>query len=146
VLLLQDLLKATPHDHAEYQDLVLAVEKIRETADSINSRVKAAESLTQLYDIQARLSGSDVPIILSNHRRLVREGELTEICDTTPKLRYVYLFNDMMVVGVKVNKMISESLSQFLWTDKILFIEVIPLRRATVEVQSDNPPSEIFYF
>jgi hypothetical protein len=141
VLLLQDLLKATPEYHVEYAGLCKAVNKLKETADAINTKAREAEQMAKVYEIQSQLIGENVPNLVRPHRRFIREGDLRVIGETSVT-RLVLLFNDLLVVCTRVAP------------QKIQLLQTIGLRHAGVRALPDQPPSkcaqvmckELFFF
>ncbi|PRP81651.1 hypothetical protein PROFUN_01158 [Planoprotostelium fungivorum] len=76
ILLLEDLIKNTPQDHADYVPLTLAVEKIRGIADHVNEEKRVSENIQQIMKIQDELAG-DFENIVEPHRRLKRTEKFT---------------------------------------------------------------------
>jgi len=89
VLLLQDLVKNTNPDHPDYGNLTQALEKMRETANGINSSKRAADSTRRLMSIQSSLRGYSESLV-QPHRKLEHEGPIDQD-------RYMFLFTDLLV-------------------------------------------------
>ena len=66
-LLITDLLKRTPPEHPDYNNLQIAQEKLKSTATYVNSRAKQAEDLTKIYSIQNSISGKFDVCFFINH-------------------------------------------------------------------------------
>lgn len=74
-----------------------AVDIIKETADSVNSKVKLAEQLTKVYGVQNQLSGDNAPTLVSPHRRYITSGDVQQISEH-PSTRHLFLFNDILLI------------------------------------------------
>lgn len=75
-LLLQDLLKFTPHDHPDHPSLVRAYAEIARRADEINERKRTKEANDRVLEIQNRIRGQNQVPLVEPHRRFVKEGPL----------------------------------------------------------------------
>ena len=98
VMLLGELLKNTPKNHVDYVNLEAAFIKTKEVADYVNEKKREAENLNQVVSIQEKLAGK-IDLLEDASRRFVREGPMIEIVGNSEKFRYLYLFNDMIVVS-----------------------------------------------
>ena len=56
-LLLKEIVKNTWKTHPDYEDLVAAMEKIRETALYVNERAREAENLAKMITLQSNITG-----------------------------------------------------------------------------------------
>lgn len=100
ILLLKDLLKRTPEDHPDYQNLVEAVSVMEKLAAYINDQLKQAQCQKALEVLETQISGLKAYYI--PERSLVHEGR---VCLLTSKKTYqCILFNDLLVFAVKGNK------------------------------------------
>ncbi len=101
LLLLQDMLKCTPAEHADHADLKNGVAQMQVLADLINSAIKQAEKLNQVLQIQERLGVHD---LVEPWRVFVRTGVM-QLCalDNSSMFKkdvanyWFYLFNDLLV-------------------------------------------------
>ncbi|XP_062512581.1 FYVE, RhoGEF and PH domain-containing protein 6-like [Corticium candelabrum] len=94
-LLLEELLKYTPHDDLDWIKLDAACKKIGEVAIHINEHIRQHENFQEMLRIQRSLSG--VPDILVPGRRFIKEGCLKKVCGRKLKERMCYLFSDLFV-------------------------------------------------
>lgn len=103
VLLLQDLLKNTPPDHIDYEQLDSACTQMKEVTDHVNKGKREAEGLSEIFNIQERLEGRNVENLLEPGRKLVWQGAIAELVGlkaaSAPqrKSRYLFVFNDMII-------------------------------------------------
>ncbi|EFC42614.1 predicted protein [Naegleria gruberi] len=96
-LLLENLCKNTPPDHADYSNLISAIEKITESATTQNAKIKETNNRIKVYQLSRLMKLSD---LVQPHRRLIREGEI--VFGDQPKIEYkAYLFNDIFVFREK---------------------------------------------
>ncbi|PRP77255.1 hypothetical protein PROFUN_13638 [Planoprotostelium fungivorum] len=96
VLLLQELLQHTPPRHGDYNDIARALEKMKQVAGYVNDRKREAENLNQVFHVASNLTGK-FDNLCAPHRRYIRRGYLTQMVEKTPKLRFCFLFNDILV-------------------------------------------------
>eukprot|EP01105_Mastigella_eilhardi_P019085 TRINITY_DN4474_c0_g1_i1.p1 TRINITY_DN4474_c0_g1~~TRINITY_DN4474_c0_g1_i1.p1 ORF type:complete len:1406 (-),score=376.29 TRINITY_DN4474_c0_g1_i1:102-4319(-) len=100
-LLLTELLKNTPEQHADYKDLVRANHEIKGIAEFVNAKKREAENLNQVIAIQNILTGMPQGIT-APHRRFVKQGVLTELeGHNLITGHHAFLFNDILVLGKK---------------------------------------------
>lgn len=63
-LLIKEIVKYTWPNHPDYEDLLAAMDKIKEIAHYVNEKAREAENLTKIYTIQSNITGKfDVIII-----------------------------------------------------------------------------------
>ena len=108
VMLLEDLLKYTPQEHEDAEDLRAAVDKMREVADYVNEKKREAENLNKVLRVQEVLSGK-IELLEDASRRFVREGPLVDMSGAEKKNRYYFLFNDSLVASQQSAKEFKES-------------------------------------
>eukprot|EP01133_Synstelium_polycarpum_P011983 gene11983-13990_t len=97
VMLLQDLFKFTSETHPDYENLSIALKKMKDVAEYVNERKREAENLNQVLTIQKSLTGR-FENLAEPHRRYVRKGPLTCLDDKgAPKTYFFFLFNDLLV-------------------------------------------------
>lgn len=103
VLLLNELLKSTPSDHADYSDLQQALEGIRTIADTVNASKRHYENKERLVETAARFVGNVQ--IIEPHRSWVFQtlGFKTAALAENPEgagykdVYVVILFTDILV-------------------------------------------------
>eukprot|EP01124_Arcella_intermedia_P028362 TRINITY_DN5748_c0_g1_i4.p1 TRINITY_DN5748_c0_g1~~TRINITY_DN5748_c0_g1_i4.p1 ORF type:complete len:1000 (+),score=185.87 TRINITY_DN5748_c0_g1_i4:72-3071(+) len=103
VLLLNDLLKNTPTDHPDYNNLVSCTDVMKEVAQQINTAIAQAESRNNCIRIQesfeTKFGSKSLPIttLVEAHRIFIKEGTLLKQCRSERKQRIFYLFNDLLI-------------------------------------------------
>lgn len=97
-LLLRDLLKVTPEDHEDHDNLVAALGKIEEVVTYVNERKRLAENLQKILDVQKQIESTEELNLVSPSRRFVREGVFKVFEKSKPHERCLYLFNDLIVM------------------------------------------------
>lgn len=98
VLLLQDLVKHTPSDHADAEGTKAALSLIKDLADYINRNRREYENREKLETIDEALTDrSAFPSIITAARRFLRDSD-GEVLVNKDK-RHVWLFNDMLLFG-----------------------------------------------
>lgn len=122
-LLLQELLKKTPEDHADYAHITQALSKIKEIADYVNYSVREQENRTKLLKIledTKKYVGFEG--LLLPHRFLIHEGDVK--IPMQDKVQWMLLFNDLLVFatvsvekGQKEKRVVEETLE----LDKVWF-------------------------
>eukprot|EP01080_Neovahlkampfia_damariscottae_P009289 gene9289-1377_t len=75
-LLLRDLLKVTPTNHIDYENLKIAFEKIDFVAGFVNEQKRAAENQKIVLQLSSKLDQETQEIILKPNRRLIQRGNL----------------------------------------------------------------------
>mmetsp|Transcript_25614 Transcript_25614/g.84601 ORF Transcript_25614/g.84601 Transcript_25614/m.84601 type:complete len:965 (-) Transcript_25614:260-3154(-) len=98
-LLLEEILKYTPEDAEDYEDLRRALNLISEQADQCNEATRRRENTEKLRSIQKNFPGID---LVDPERKIIREGKLTRITTKEPKEYYFYLFNDALIYAQEV--------------------------------------------
>ena len=99
-LLLQELAKATPENHADHENLLDAIAKTNQVVVSLNDGQRALESFSKIAQIAAAIK-TDVPELdmLQKGRSFVREGPFDELSNGKRRGRSLVLFNDVLLVG-----------------------------------------------
>jgi hypothetical protein len=100
---LKDLLKNTPEEHPEYEDLKESHDSIVEIATYCNKKKAEALNVFKVVELAEELKIKD---LVQPGRRIVKEGELRRA--KSRKVARLYLFNDLMVIVEKglLNKVI----------------------------------------
>ena len=96
-ILLDALQKVTWPEHIDYENLLLANEKIAETTKLVNEKKRESESMKRLLEIQSALQGADENLLVAPHRRYL--GELQGLWIPKRKKFIVYLFNDSLLLA-----------------------------------------------
>eukprot|EP01103_Thecamoeba_quadrilineata_P000487 TRINITY_DN1041_c0_g1_i1.p1 TRINITY_DN1041_c0_g1~~TRINITY_DN1041_c0_g1_i1.p1 ORF type:complete len:864 (+),score=169.79 TRINITY_DN1041_c0_g1_i1:34-2625(+) len=100
-LLLESLLKQTPEDHQDLQTLEDCLASIKKIASAINESVRQHENRTKIFEIQNSFFPSH-PLI-QPHRLYIKDGPLIKICRKTPKPRWFFLFNDVLIYSSPIS-------------------------------------------
>jgi len=99
VLLLQELLRATPKSHKDYENVVEALSKIKLLTEYINLEKKFAENFQKLVEIQNSFA-EDLLLAKSPKRELLKEGDYMVKKKGTRKgwnELHFFLFNDIVI-------------------------------------------------
>lgn len=111
MLLLRDLLNFTPEDHKDHINLVRAIDKISQTATTINETIRQAESQTRMAAIIQRGGGFENLVRGNQYRRHIYDSTVEVIIDLSERKRYnskkqyeLILFNDILVASCFVSK------------------------------------------
>ncbi|KAL6067253.1 RHO1 GDP-GTP exchange protein 2 [Balamuthia mandrillaris] len=91
-LLLKELLKYTPKEHEDYEDLSNALVKIKEVVELVNERTRQVENVAQKLNL------------VTSTRSLVREGEALQLSRKAnekdkKELKHLCLFNDLLLMS-----------------------------------------------
>lgn len=103
-MLLKELLKHTPSTHVDYENLVEAIERIKELNEYVNERKRQTDNRNFIIKLQEQIT--EMPLVMVTPSRMfIKHGELTGASVKLPKKRksMVFLFNDL-VVRAKVVK------------------------------------------
>jgi len=100
-MLLQTLMKYTPQHHVDYTTLSLAFQKILDITAYLDEREQEYENVSKVLAVQDKCSG--VQNLALPHRKFVKEGSFTEWRGGNKKMRYGFLFNDLLLV-TKISK------------------------------------------
>ncbi|KAN0019141.1 hypothetical protein ACTFIU_002343 [Dictyostelium citrinum] len=106
-LLLSELLSCTPTDHRDYENVKKALSVIQELALNINESKRTAEGLEKIILIQSCLT--KFIELVKPHRRLIKDGPLLFERRGKLKERYLFLFNDSLLLCKKLNNILSTS-------------------------------------
>mmetsp|Transcript_11802 Transcript_11802/g.12975 ORF Transcript_11802/g.12975 Transcript_11802/m.12975 type:complete len:517 (+) Transcript_11802:135-1685(+) len=105
-LLLRQLHQHTTQSHSEHTNLGRAIKLIDEAVTFIDKVNEQAESFSEicmkkLADLQLNIyNGSELNLVQRN-RRLIKEGDASEVLEQKLKKIRVYLFTDMLLVLTK---------------------------------------------
>lgn len=105
ILLLEDLVRATPTTHADAQVLPVVLHEIRSVANLVNDAKASAEEASKLAALAHRLRDCPEPLVRPA-RRIIKEGSLIRRAHTAKgKLKsafvYLVLLNDMLLEAVQ---------------------------------------------
>eukprot|EP01105_Mastigella_eilhardi_P003299 TRINITY_DN1423_c0_g3_i1.p1 TRINITY_DN1423_c0_g3~~TRINITY_DN1423_c0_g3_i1.p1 ORF type:complete len:611 (+),score=167.81 TRINITY_DN1423_c0_g3_i1:268-1833(+) len=118
VLLLRDMLSATPECHPDYAPLSEALEKMKDLAQYVNKRKTEADNQSECATQFEKIAGfSDPSPSTFRRRRAVRNGA----CSVDQQTRYLFLYTDMVVVAKTKGK------------DKYTHVETLMLRAGTLQ-------------
>jgi len=105
VLLINELLKATPKDSSDYEKLNGALEMMKKLTKSVNEKKSEQEQRAMVSLVQSQLTGLEEDLRDVVSRRLLKEGTMSEIPDANAAVSYehhlrrVYLFTDILIVA-----------------------------------------------
>ncbi|KAI9293049.1 Dbl homology domain-containing protein [Neoconidiobolus thromboides FSU 785] len=118
-MLLYDLLKYTPLDDPDRQDLIDAHSDIAKRAQEINERKRVKEANDKVIEIQNSIKGNHKVPLVEPHRRFIKEGFLylsrivsmkqghsqpqLNTLDVRVHFKY-FLFNDIMIQCKRIGK------------------------------------------
>jgi len=104
IMLLSDLSRSTPKDHPDFNNITLALEKMKNLTTFVNEQKREAESVQAIVSVQQRVRGK-FPTLLTPHRKFIKEGAVGYDNGTLKeKEGYVFLFNDLLVLAKPTNK------------------------------------------
>ncbi|KXS18123.1 Dbl homology domain-containing protein [Gonapodya prolifera JEL478] len=95
-LLLQSIIKHSPEEHPDLENLRKARELMLSFANKVNERKKQAEETAGLFRAHEATDGCP-PTIISSHRRLVTEAEVVD--QGSKKELHLFLFSDMLMIA-----------------------------------------------
>lgn len=94
VLLLQDMVKSTPDEHADKQLLETALRTMKELADYINAHKRESDKLLELEAVKAKLEGMPFELSVTG-REYVKDGNML----INKEKRHLFLFTDIAVIA-----------------------------------------------
>jgi hypothetical protein len=97
-LLLKELIKNTPQDHPDYENLVNGLEMISGVAMFNNETLRDHEMMLQILAIQKSLVGLRIDLIVPG-RRLLKRGKVMKISRRAHQIREFILFSDLLVIA-----------------------------------------------
>eukprot|EP01080_Neovahlkampfia_damariscottae_P003204 gene3204-5520_t len=105
-LLLRDLLKETPENHVDFQNLQIAYEKIDYVAGFVNEQKREAENRKVVLNLRTSMPENIQSILLIPGRKLVKFGNVQikteEISEHQSRAGFeevtLYLFNDLILI------------------------------------------------
>ncbi|PWN87198.1 hypothetical protein FA10DRAFT_281949 [Acaromyces ingoldii] len=95
-MLVSDLVKATPADHADRADLAKALDVVEHVAAYIDDNIRQHEVVVAMLGIQRSLAGLPEPLVVPG-RSLLRRATLLKACRKNVQPREFFLFSDCLV-------------------------------------------------
>lgn len=131
VILLEQLLDATPQYHVEYGDILAALSAFKKIASEINENKRRTEISRQLVAVQMCVYGLKENLVDKEDRQLIREGEVEINMNRNYQNKgifspvqhrkytnyYVFLFNDKLMYCRRKKK--GQFLFQFVYENEI---------------------------
>lgn len=136
VMLLQDLFKHTPSNHADYEDLNTSLWKMKRVADYVNDKKRDADNIHAVLSVQDKLRSEPEMFLAAPHRRYLREGLLENLKDK--KRMYHFLFNDLLIAAKRKTQ------KPFTSTQSFKFVFKIPLTDKTIVTSNFNSKTPYF--
>lgn len=99
LLLLKELLKQTPPNHADVILIYRAIGCVKISAEHINEMIRLREQTEELLQLESKFKGNIE--LAAPGRRLVKHGALRRRTRSGWKVVYFHLFNDIMLYSVK---------------------------------------------
>mmetsp|Transcript_18534 Transcript_18534/g.25989 ORF Transcript_18534/g.25989 Transcript_18534/m.25989 type:complete len:527 (+) Transcript_18534:147-1727(+) len=132
-LLLKELIKNTPADHPDYENLQEAVKKLNVEVDSINKNKAKADNLKKMLEINSAVEGYPRGFkLLTPSRKFAYEGTLMKISGNHDQERHFLLFNDCLMYCKKKGG------------GKYIFRGLIYLNKLQVEDIKDTTSFKVF--
>lgn len=101
-LLLRELLKSTPQTHADYEDLIFALDQINDLVDRVNSNAKEVGNIQAITNVENLVTMLPEGLkLLMPGRYMLREGRFLRLSAQTgkaPSEHYLFLFSDMLIL------------------------------------------------
>lgn len=99
-LLLEELLKCTPEDHAEFPLIQQALTRVSEVAAANNQDIKERDSRKKLMDIMMSFDEkSRVNLMDDPSRKFLKEATFSRQCRRGVKEFHFWLFSDCLIYG-----------------------------------------------
>jgi len=106
-LLLKEMVKYTPVDNLDYEQINIALSKIRAVTEFVNNNKKKAENLQKIISIQGLVDGN-LRSLFHLNRILIDEGsfDVVDLKSSEKKRqhRYLYLFSDILLITKPIPK------------------------------------------
>ena len=101
ILLLQDLQRNTWPTHGDFEQLAVAVDKMRQLAEQLEFMQAKESSIVKITEIQAQLRSANIQL-LQPGRRFIKEGAVLFKMDGESggfKARWAFLFSDLLMLA-----------------------------------------------
>jgi hypothetical protein len=134
-LLIADLLRHTPTDHPDYNNLKQVEVKLAEIGNFINESVRKSDGARRLRELEEK--GVAVDRLITPHRFLVREGHVKVMEQKKKESKHFFLFNDIFVQvkDSSMTKGVDLSLPEYVWPLTLIWIQETEL---TAEIIGPN--------
>ncbi|KAJ6252646.1 faciogenital dysplasia protein [Anaeramoeba flamelloides] len=96
-LFLKNLLKNTPKEHCDYNDLQIAIEMILDVNNDLNESIKKDANQKKVLKLQKKLSSRKLPTLLAPHRSFISQGDFVKMDGKLSDKRKYYLFTDIFI-------------------------------------------------
>lgn len=118
-LLLRELLKHTPEDHADYTYVKAALEKVHAIVEEVNKKKRDSENLQKILEIQGKINNiSDMgKALLKPRRQFLMEATFNKISAGNNQERHFFLFTDLilyvspLILGTQIHALKSSLLN-----------------------------------
>jgi len=97
VLLLTELHKYTPKEHASSSKLKRALVKMKNVTTKLNEAKREAEATNKVMSIEEKLIQFDRPLAILG-RKFIKEGSLIEETKGASNYVYIFLFSDLLLL------------------------------------------------
>jgi hypothetical protein len=125
-LLLEDMLKNTPTDHPDYENISNALILISQIAKSVNETIRNHEMMLKMIDIQKSLNGLNQNLLVPG-RKFLKSGKVQKISRRAHQPRQFFLFTDILVYA-----------SPATTTGSFIFHRIIALKNLSVDDIPDS--------
>jgi len=98
-LLFKELMKFTPKEHSDYDNIENCYKKVQEVANYVNEKKRTAESLQKMLEIQDNLLDAPKGFrVIESGRLFLREADFTKVNNRgKSQERHFFLFTDMLM-------------------------------------------------
>ncbi len=107
ILFMQDIVKNTPVEHADYKNLCEAVAAISGVAEDIDQKMNEIEQTKKILEIQRKIIGGEFETLVAPKRCFLRKGPLLK-CKLDKNIFtkdvdqvHLFLFSDLLLVTAK---------------------------------------------
>ncbi|EDR28796.1 FYVE, RhoGEF and PH domain-containing protein, putative [Entamoeba dispar SAW760] len=104
-LLLTDLLKNTPTNHCDYQNIIKALEVMKEVTTKVNESISTNKQQQKLFDLRSKLAKRNGFEVIEPHRILLSEETIIQFTHNGRSRRGLILFNDCILLTKKEEKL-----------------------------------------
>ncbi|EKE42275.1 hypothetical protein ENUP19_0041G0045 [Entamoeba nuttalli] len=104
-LLLTDLLKHTPTNHCDYQNITKALEAMKEVTSKVNESISTNQQQQKLIDLRSKLAQRNDFEVIEPHRILLSEETVIQFTHNGRSRRGLILFNDCILLTKKEEKL-----------------------------------------
>jgi hypothetical protein len=97
--LIEDLVKNTPPEHPDAENLAKALSKVKVVAEQVDAAISEAKNRESMLKIQKRLFDMNV---FEAGRYFIREGIVHKICRKSHQEKNLFLFNDAILYATEM--------------------------------------------